>query len=290
MKTKQLVCAMLTRRSIRAIALASLWTMWSAGNVFANHPVLVEGEKDFDGDGLTGIAEDLDNNTDRVFGTVAAALSALNGGASQNGRVTIVTSGRFAEQLVISGINGNVTVEAAPGVEANIDAVVAGARGAQFTNSNNNLRQEVPGIVVETADNRRVVLRNLVIRNWSEGITVLSNSHVTISHCRLEGNRDYGIHVLGNATATIDQSYVDGTGFRVGTATNNVPNPGNGIEFEESASGLVCNSTITGNFGAGLANSTARHKEGDVRSLTNCIFDNSPDLALKGKKRSKKED
>ncbi len=64
-------------------------------SVSANHPVLVEGEKDFDGDGLIGAAENTDG--DLVFGTITAALAAANGAAAQNGRVTIVTSGRFAD-------------------------------------------------------------------------------------------------------------------------------------------------------------------------------------------------
>ena len=114
----------------------------------ANHPVLVEGNNcadagpnvttvppgtcgDFDGDGLIGTAEDTDNNTDRIFGTINAALGADRNGASQNGRVTIVTSGRFAEVVNITAANGNVTLEAAPGIEANIDAVLSGTRKMQ---------------------------------------------------------------------------------------------------------------------------------------------------------------
>lgn len=273
-----------SRKGQYLITVASLC---AATTVMANHPVLVEGEKDFDGDGLVGIAEDNDNNTDRIFGTITAALSALNGGAAQNGRVTIVTSGRFAEQLVINGTNGNVTVEAAPGVEANIDAVVAGARGSQFPNGNNVTRQEVAGIIVETADNRRVVLRNLVIRNWAEGIIVMADSHVAIDNCRLEGNRDYGIHVIDRAKVAITDCDINGTGFRVGAATNNAANPGNAIEFDDWSSGLVCNTTVTGSFGAGIRNSC---RPNSVRLQGNCLFDNHPDVRLQPHRRGDRKD
>ena len=265
-----------TNRRTTLALLTCACLAWSVSIASANHPVLVEGELDFDGDGLIGVAEDTDDGNDRVFGTLNAALAAALGGASQNGRITIVTSGRFAEQLVINGTNGNVTVEAAPGVEANIDAVVAGTRGTIFTAGNNASRQEVPGIIIDAASNRRITLRNLVIRNWSEGVTVLGNSHAVIDHCRLEGNRDFGIRVLGNARVAISDCNVNGTGFRVGTATNNVPNPGNGIEFHESSSGLVCDSVITGSFGAGLKNSAK--KGSSVRSQDNRLFDNNPDI------------
>lgn len=247
----------------------------SASTAFANHPVLVEGEKDFDGDGLVGVAEDTDNATDRIFGTITAALATLNGGASQNGRVTIVTSGRFGEQVVITGTNGNVTVEAAPGVEANIDAVIAGSRSTEFSGDNNS-RQAVPGIFVDAPNNRRVILRNLVVRNWSVGISILGRSHVTIDNCRIENNRDYGIRIMDQAKVAIDDTHVNATGFRVGTAPDNEANPGNGIEFEDQSSGMICHSTITGNFGAGIANGTRSARW--VKLDDNCLFDNRPDL------------
>lgn len=158
------------RRSLRWFAAAALIasslagaSLWRTPGVAANHPVLVEGELDFDGDGLVGLAEDADNDTDRVFGTINAALGAANGGANQNGRVIIVTSGRFREIVFITAANGNVTLEAAPGVEANIDAVVAGARASQFPGTTPT--QSSPGIVVDAASNRSVIIRNIVSRN-----------------------------------------------------------------------------------------------------------------------------
>ena len=64
-----------------AAALAGICLCTSTA-VFANHPVLVEGESDFDGDGLLGVAEDTDNDTDQVFGTINAALAAPNRAAN----------------------------------------------------------------------------------------------------------------------------------------------------------------------------------------------------------------
>ena len=113
----------------------------------ANHPVLVEGESDFDGDGLLGADED--NDGDRVYGTLNVALAADLGAINNNGKITIVTSGRFPEGLLITGANGNVTIAAAPGVEANIDAVTAGSPAS----AGNVARQNAPGIVVDAGNN-----------------------------------------------------------------------------------------------------------------------------------------
>ena len=239
-----------------AVTLMVGTSVWTATFVSANHPVLVEGEADFDGDGRLGTAEDTDGD-DRIFGTITAALGTANGGANQNGRVTIVTSGRFHEQLIVSNANGNTTIEAAPGVEATIDAVATGTRAAQFTGSNNNVRQGQPGIIINSPNNRYVTLRNLVVRNWLEGILVLNQSRVTLDNVRLEGNVNYGIHVTGDSRALITHSQVSSTGFRVG-ATGDFPNvqtptPGSGIVFENTTRGLVANTTVSGNFRHGVA-------------------------------------
>lgn len=241
--------------------------------VSANHPVLVEGEADFDGDGRLGTAEDTDGD-DRIFGTITAALGAANGGANQNGRVTIVTSGRFHEQLIVSNANGNTTLEAAPGVEATIDAVATGARATQFTGSTNIVRQGQPGIIINAPNNRYVTLRNLVVRNWLEGILVLNQTRVTLDNVRLEGNVNYGIHVTGDSKALISHSQVSSTGFRVG-ATGDFPNaqtptPGSGIVFEGSSRGLVAHTTVSGNFRYGVA--AFQHSFAEARNVT--AFDN----------------
>jgi len=244
--------------------------LFCAATTLANHPVLVEGERDFDGDGLIGAAEDTDNATDRVFGTLTAALGALNGAANQNGRIMIVTSGRFPEMLLITGANGNVTIEAAPGVEADVDAVLAGAMG-------NAERQGMPGIVVNAPATRIITLRNLVLRNWAEGIQLLGASRVVIDGCRLENNRDHGIRVAGSARATITGCHVNATGFRVAPNVNNTPAPGVGVAFEGASRGVVAGCTISGSFRAGLLNVAAGSGQNvQVKDLV--LFDNSPDL------------
>lgn len=257
--------------------------LWSLSD--ANHPVLVEGNSctgpgviavvpgtcgDFDGDGLIGTAEDTDNATDRIFGTITAALAAANGGANQNGRITIVTSGRFPEVVNITAANGNVTLEAAPGVEANIDAVLAGDPG-------NAARQGAPGIIVNAPENRRVTIRNIVSRNWTDGILIMGNSHVTIDKCRVENNRDSGIRVLDGGKAAITNCQVNANGFRQAPGVDNTPDPGVGIEFQGSASGSVSFTTVTGNFAAGMSADNTNRK--NIRLNEVVVFDNNPDLA-----------
>jgi parallel beta-helix repeat protein len=228
------------RNSVRLASVALLLGGLGVSSLSdANHPVLVEGNNcadagpnvttvppgtcgDFDGDGLIGAAEDTDNSTDRVFGTIGGALAAANNGANQNGRVTIVTSGRFAEVVIITAANGNVTLEAAPGVEANIDAVLSG-------DPDNAARQSGPGVIVNAPENRRVTIRNIVSRNWTEGILVLGQSRVTIDGCRVENNRDYGIHVVDAAKVAITNCQVNASGFRQAPGIDNNPNPGVGI-------------------------------------------------------------
>lgn len=259
--------------ALLAVTLVGGTSVWTARFVSANHPVLVEGEADFDADGRLGTAEDTDGD-DRIFGTITAALGAANGGANQNGRVTIVTSGRFHEQLIVSNANGNTTIEAAPGVEATIDAVATGTRAGQFTGSTNIVRQGQPGIIINSPNNRYVTLRNLVVRNWIEGILVLNQTRVTLDNVRLEGNVNYGIHVTGDSKALITNSQVSSTGFRVG-ATGDFPNaqtptPGSGIVFENRTRGLVTNTTVSGNFRYGIAAFQSAFVQ--VRNVT--AFDN----------------
>jgi hypothetical protein len=246
----------------------------------ANHPVLVEGELDFDGDGLIGPAEDTDNSTDRVFGTITAALGAANGGANQNGRVTIVTSGRFHEQINITNANGNTTVEAAPGVEANIDAVGTGDRATQFP-SDNTTRQGQPGVVINVAGtNTHVTLRNLVIRNWIEGVRILNNSRVTLDNLRLEGNVNYGIVARNNSRLTLVNSFVTSTGLRVGNTGNfpavNTPDPGVGIAVFDRATAALTGVVVSGSFGAGVSNQGNFYQPFMFMNVT--AFDNNPNF------------
>lgn len=231
----------------------------------ANHPVLVEGELDFDGDGLLGTDED--NDGDRIFGTLSVALAADLGAINNNGKITIVTTGRFPESLIITGSNGNVTLEAAPGVEANIDAVLAGTPG-------NVDRQNLPGITIDAAANRSIILRNLTIRNWRVGIIAQGNSRVTIDNCRVEHNLDYGIRAMGSGVRTsINNSQIIGTGYRVGAAGNSpdvdVPEPGIGIVFEDKAEGIIINSSSIGNYAAGLVEKGASVQKKDLALFNN---------------------
>ncbi len=261
------------------VALVFGAAVWTFTDVSANHPVLVEGEEDFDRDGNLGTAEDTDGD-DRIFGTITAALGAANGAANNNGRVVIVTSGRFHEQLNITNANGNTTIEAAPGVEATIDAVGTGTRGMQFAGSTNAIRQGQPGIIVNSPANRYVTLRNLVVRNWLEGIQILGKSRVTIDNVRLEGNVNHGIRASDDSRVLISNSQVSSTGYRVGAtgdfpSPTNMPSPGNGITFDKQAQGLVTDSTVSGNFGNGVASVGSAYVE--AQRVT--AFDNGNDFS-----------
>ena len=258
-------------------------TYMSSINVSANHPVLVEGNcdspvpgttivaagtcGDFDGDGRIGTAEDTDG-ADRIFGTLRAALgpgtgAAAGTGANSNGTITIVTSGRFAEQLFIgqSGIvpglgtasPGNVIIQAAPGVNAEIDAVLQGD-----PTGGNTARQAATGImIIYPAGNERIVtLRNLTLRNWANGVFTALSSRVHIDNCRIEGNLNHGVLVIDNVQMTITNSSVTGNGRRTPGA---LPSPGNGLTLENSNNARVriFNSTFSHNVGAGISNTSA---------------------------------
>ena len=261
---------------MRALAVAGVlaaMVLSAAPSALANHPVFVEGETDFDGDGLVGAAEDIDSPTDFVFGTIRAALGAANGGVDQNGSVTIVTSGRFAEVVVITALNGNVVLEAAPGVEATIDAVIGGNPDGR-----NADRQGAPGVIVNAPANRIVVIRNVTSRNWLEGFRAQGNSRVLLENVHASNNRDFGIHVLGNAKVSIVNSSVAASGFRsAGAPVDNTPTPGIGVAFESTSSGTIAFSSITSSFAAGLSNQTA--DPASVKIICLNVFDNNPDLA-----------
>ncbi|HEY1402629.1 MAG TPA: right-handed parallel beta-helix repeat-containing protein, partial [Pyrinomonadaceae bacterium] len=252
-------------------------SMFHVQTTSANHPVLVEGNcdspvpgttivspgtcGDYDGDGRIGTAEDTDG-ADRIFGTLTAALgpgtgAAAGTGANQNGRITIVTSGRFAEVLLIglpvSGLPGgsmtpgNVTIEAAHGVEANIDAVLQGDPAG-----GNTLRQTQTAITVNLPDATRVVtLRNLVIRNWSEGIRNAANGRLLIDNCRLENNFNFGVRTTEASVTVITNTHINGTGFRI--PVTGTPTPGNGVQAEGGSQIRISDSTISHSFGTGIA-------------------------------------
>lgn len=278
--------------SLSAIAILSVAvsSVWMAPEVSANHPVLVEGNcnnppagnpgpvppgtcGDYDGDGRIGTAEDMDG--DRVFGTINAANGPA--GVSNNGTITIVTSGTFPEVVVLAG---NVTLEAAPGVNANVDAVLQGDAAS-------TARQGTRGILVNALANRFVVIRNITSKNWTVGIQVEGNSNVLIENCRVENNINYGILVQDTAKVKIADTTVAATGFRLNPTTGDfpttsTPDPGVGIAFEGSSSGLICNTCVTGSYGAGIRNTTRAHGGGLGISSVNiqnvCVFNNQPDL------------
>ncbi len=258
-------------------------TSFNNQSVSANHPVLVEGNcesptpgtitvptagtcGDYDGDGRVGTAEDTDG-ADRIFGTLEAALgpgtgAAAGTGANQNGSITIVTSGRFPTSMVItanpspSGTQGTVMVQAAPGVEAILDAVLQG----DPTGLNGRREMQV-GVVVNTGPRSRVILRNLTIRNFVEGIRALGDSNLTVENCRLENNLFYGVRMLGNSRLGMVRTSVIGTGFRVSPSgvcpsASCTPTPAYAISFEENTAGTVAHSHVSGNLGNALVNTS----------------------------------
>ena len=193
----------------------------------------------------------------------------------------IVASGTYPEIVAITAANGNVTLEAVPGVEANIDAVLQG----DATPPGNAGRQDAPGIVVNAPSDRHVVIRNIVSRNWRSGIRVLGDSHVTIDGVRIENNTDYGIEVRDNAAASITESDVQATGRRVGGLTPSspmndfpraaMPMPGAGISFSDDSSGTVWDTSVTDSFRAGIRADSGRQ---DVCVAQVNLFDNEPNL------------
>jgi hypothetical protein len=280
------------RRSIHfAILLALLACAVHVGAAKASaqsHTVLIEGncdspvpgstivEKgtcgDYDGDGRIGTAEDTDG-ADRIFGTINAALGTGTGasagtGLNHNGRAVIVKSGRFYESVYI-GSNlcgqgcpgaaspGNVTLEAAPGVDAVIDAVFqgdpSGGNATRLTSTGIGISY-IPGSV--TGYTRQVVLRNLIVRNWARGLEASHSARVVIDNCRFENNLNYGILLNFGAMAVITNTQVTGTGFRTSSVSSAAANPGHGVSLE-GAHARIVDSVIAHNLNAGVANSGA---------------------------------
>ncbi|MBA4122383.1 MAG: right-handed parallel beta-helix repeat-containing protein [Acidobacteria bacterium] len=272
------------RKNILFVLGMMMFVVMGTINTFANHPVFVEGNclgdgsaartlvppgtcGDYDGDGRIGTAEDTDAPFDRVFGTINAANSAT--GINNNGTITIVASGIFPETV---SLLGNVTLQAAPGVEANIDAVLQGDPGG-------TARQGQPGIIVNSGSlGHTQVIRNITSKNWTSGIRVMGQSRVAIENCRLENNVNYGIEILGNARVTISDTKVRGTGYRISPVGSfpfsNAPNPGIGIEFDGNSSGTVFSTSVSQSFRAGISDVST----GSVCVALINVFDNSPNL------------
>ncbi len=260
-----------------------------ASPALANHPVFVEGNcfgpgsgmtatglmnspvlngtcGDYDGDGRIRMAEDLDG--DNNFGTINAALAAV----AQNGRVTIVANGTFPEVVVLKPTEGgNVSLEAARGVDANIDAVVQGEPG-------NEERATRPGIVIRGCDECRTIVRNVMVRNWRVGILVRRDAHAILDEVRVENNLDYGIHAVGRSRVTITDSDVSATGFRKGTAGVGEADPGRGVEFEDRSRGSIVDTTVSGSADAGI--SVLNRARLEIRNVH--VFDNHPNFRFRG--------
>lgn len=148
-------------------------------------------------------------------------------------------------------LTGNVTLEAAAGVEANLDAVRQGDAGS-------GARQSQPGIIVDASANSQVVIRNIQSRNWTSGFQIKSVSRVALEGVRAEHNLNYGVEIDDSARVSISDSEVSATGRRVNPATSifpsaaNRPDPGAGIEFDGRSTGTVYFTRVNGSFGAGI--------------------------------------
>lgn len=195
---------------------------------------------DYDNDGRIGAAEDTDG--DNVYGTINGALTGLGGG---NGRVLIVKSGTYSEQIAVSLTNGHVQIEAAEGVEANIDAVRPGDPTATTTN------EQGIGLLLSGAPGTSITLRNLTIRYWLIGMRVSGSVRMVVQKCRFDKNLNYGIHMTTLSRITMNDSQVTHTGRRLGTV-NPTPSPGNGIQFDDQSGGFLNDSVVADSVGIGV--------------------------------------
>ena len=232
---------------------------------YANHPVFVEGNclvapagtgtvtttgtcGDYDGDSRIGTAED--NDGDNVFGTLTGALGST--GANNNGAIVIVTSGVFNDSGL--QISGNVTLEAAPGVTAILDAVLAG-------DPNNTARQSQTAITIDAQLDKRIIIKNITIRNWATGVFMTGQSQVSMENVKLENNVNFGIFVELNGRLTLINSSIIATGYRTGSAGNSpsvvVPNPGVSLRISGGGGAMILSSTISNGFSYGLQNLNA---------------------------------
>ena len=196
---------------------------------------------DYDGDGRIGTAEDADG--DRVFGTLNGALGV--NGANNNGSVLIVTSGVFNDSGIL--ISGNVTIEAAPGVMAVLDAVLQG-------DPDNTARQSQTAITLNGTLDKRITLRNFTIRNWATGILATGQSQVNMDNMKFENNVNYGVYLALNGRLTLSNSFITATGYRNTSPTTITPNPGVGLRIDGGGAATILSTVISNNFSQGLQN------------------------------------
>jgi hypothetical protein len=245
---------------------------------FANHPQVVEGATTVDGDMNFGVAEDMDGN-DGIFGTISGCLGAMNGGIGQNGTCLISTSGDFAETI---NITGQVTIAAAPGVEANIEAflIPSSPRIQAFPAAMMDPfgLQRQPGIIINAPANRQVILRNLTITNWTDGVRIMGDSRVLMDNVRIDHNITNGMLVTGNAQVAVNDSQITSTGFRLNGMTGDFPGmmapmPGAGINVQGNAQVMIRNTAISGNFGAAVLQADGARAL-NVANGNNLLFSN----------------
>lgn len=272
--------------TVTAVMLALL-----SGPAWANHPVIVEGNcfgdgtgmsasgimqgmvlpgtcGDHDGDGRIGDAED--NDGDNTFGSIGAAVESV----AHNGRVTIVESGTFPEVVKLNPRErASIVLEAAPGVDANIDAVTQGEAGGEE-------RGNSPGIIVDGCRRCRAIVRNVTTRNWTEGVRVVGRSHVLLDRVRAEGNLNYGIRAKDHARVTMTTGNVSATGYRKDAAGAGDARPGIGMEFGDHSRALISETVVTGSARAGI-----RGYRDALRLRDNELFDNNPNLVLRTRRR-----
>ena len=276
------------RLSASAVIPAMVAVLALAAPAAANHPITVEGNcfgpgtgatatglrtspvepgtcGDYDGDGLIGAAEDedLDNN----FGTINAGLEAV----AQNGTVTIVTNGTFPEAVRLTPVEGaSVTLEAAPGVRATLDAVVQGQAG-------NADRATQSGIHVRGCGGCQVTVRNLATRNFARGLAIHGQSNVLLVGVRAEGNLNYGIKAMDRARLTVRSAVVNATGYRKDAAGVAKAEPGIGVRILDDARASLHNATVSNSRDAGIK---ARRDNVLLRDVQ--LFGNHPNLVLRG--------
>jgi len=210
-------------------------------NDFTPAPVRAHpGCGDYDGDNAIGTTEDGDG--DNVYGTINGALTAIAG----SGRVLVVTSGTFFDPLTVSLTTGHVQIEAAEGVEANIDPVRPGDPAGP--GGPNVARQENIGMLLSGLAGSSLTLRNLTVRHWAIGVRATGSVRLVVEHCRFNNNRDYGIQMLTLSRITMNNSQIAHTGRRDG----GTPSPGNGIQFDDQSGGYLSNSVVANSVGIGV--------------------------------------
>ena len=83
----------------------------------------------------------------------------------------------------------------------------------------------------------------------------MGSTRINIDNCRIENNRDFGVHLTEFGRVVISNSQIQSNGFRI--PVSGPSTPGAGIVMEDSVQLRVIDSVIANNFGPGLHNQTA---------------------------------